>query len=146
MTWNWAVYEKLTVRWKNSCGIAHSSDSYRNGIEKVYGLKRWLNLLKSGRKKINLQLNWTDWKKNNESTTTYKNNCYFVLKQRSLHVCYIWFSCGKSSHTKPQLFLYINVSIHCGTHSNPENRTLKISDFYKAKLWMNCAEFHSNAD
>jgi len=44
--------------------------------------------------------------------TPYKNNCGLVLNQRSLRVCNIWFSFGKSSHTNPQLFLYNHVAIN----------------------------------
>ena len=56
----------------------------------------------------------------NDLPTTYKINCGFWLNQRSLRVCYVWFSFGKSSHTNPQLILYKHVTTHL-------NATLKIA-------------------
>ena len=54
-----------------------------------------------------------------------------VLNQRSLRFCYVWFSCGKSSHTKPQLFLYQHVAHNSGNHSNAINSGLKNLNFTK---------------
>ena len=108
--WNLNLNSNRTERWNHSCGIEQvcgfENLNGKNTAEFLTGF--FINFFFS---KFKENENGQIIKRTKSTKTQHciKIIAILVLNQRSLQFCYVWFSCGKSSHTKPQLFLYKHV-------------------------------------
>ncbi len=113
------VYENRTERWKAGCGISHSNGfSYSNSewktkqnltteFEQVCGIKIGIwNLIAHSFFEFFFWVLKKEKQKTTTCNTVYKKLLILGLNKGCCVFAYFWFSCGKSSHTKPQLSIH----------------------------------------